>query len=511
MNSSEFLAYDALGLADLVRTRQVSARQLVDIAIARIERLNPSLNAVVHPMFDAARQAADAPRDDAPFGGVPFLIKDLLTAYAGQPLQSGSRLYRGWRPAHDSELMTRYRRAGMIVVGKTNTPELGLTPYTEPEAFGIARNPWNLARTTGGSSGGSAAAVASGMVPMAGGGDGGGSIRIPASCCGVFGFKATRGRVPTGPDEGELWGGAVTEGVLSRSVRDSAAMLDAVQGADVGAPYAAPARTCPFLDEVTTPPGRLRIAFTDAPMLGHTIHPDCSAALRDVVGLLESLGHELIMQSPVIDRERFNQAFMTIVCGEVLADLRDAEQRLGRRVKREDVEFSTWGLALLGGAISAGEYAAAQRYLQRVARDIGVFFESIDLLVTPTLGLPPVPHGTLKPKKSEESMLRMLGALRAGGLMKRFGAIEQAAATVFDFIPYPPLFNVTGQPAMSVPLYWNADALPIGVHFAGRFGHDGTLFRVAGQLEAARPWRDRWPTMAMELSSPLPSTAANHP
>ena len=496
MDSSEYTNYDALGLAELVRTRQASARELVDASIARIEQLNPSLNAIIHPMFAAARRAADLPLVDAPFAGVPFLIKDLLTAYAGEPLQNGSRAYRGFTPDHDSEVMTRYRRSGVIVLGKTNTPEFGLTPFTEPEAFGATCNPWNLGRTAGGSSGGSAAAVASGMVPMAGGGDGGGSLRIPASCCGIFGFKPTRGRVPTGPDDGEIWGGAVTEGVVSRSVRDSAAMLDALQGDDIGSPYAAPPRERPFRQEVGAPPGRLRIAFTDAPMLGHVIHPDCSAALRDAAALLESLGHELVEKAPAIDREKFNLAFLTVVCGELVADLDDAKKRLGRAVTRHDVEFTTWGLAMLGGSISAGEMAIAQRYLQRVSRDIGTFFESIDLLLTPTLGMPPVPHGSLKPKKSEEVVLRAFGALRAGGLMKRLGAIEQAASTVFDFIPYPPLFNSTGQPAMSVPLFWNGEGLPVGVQLAGRFGADATLFRVASQLEEARPWKERWPVIA---------------
>ncbi len=227
---------DALALAELIRTRQLSVAEAVDAAIARIEQLNPRLNAVVHPMFEQARQKAREPLADpaAPFAGVPFLIKDLLTAYEGEPIASGSKLYAGYRAPHDTELMRRYRQAGVIVLGKTATPEFGLTPYTEPKAHGVARNPWNVERTMGGSSGGAAAAVASGMVAMAGGGDGGGSIRIPASCCGVFGFKPTRGRVPTGPEEGELWGGAVSEGVLSRTVRDSAAMLDAIDGEDVG-------------------------------------------------------------------------------------------------------------------------------------------------------------------------------------------------------------------------------------------------------------------------------------
>ncbi|MEP7383519.1 MAG: amidase [Gemmatimonadota bacterium] len=486
---------DSLDLAALVRSRQVSPRELVEAAIARIERLNPQLNAVIHPMFAQARQIADAPlaHPEGTFAGVPFLIKDLLTAYAGEPLESGSALYAGWRPDHDSEVMRRYRRSGVIVLGKTNTPEFGLAPFTEPKAKGITRNPWNVDRTTGGSSGGSAAAVASGMVTMAGGGDGGGSIRIPASCCGVFGLKATRGRVPTGPDDGELWAGAVTEGVLSRSVRDSAAMLDALHGADVGAPYAAPPRERPFLGEVAADPGRLRIAFTDASMLGHAIHPDCSAAVRDAARLLESLGHHVEERAPSLDRDGFNQAFITIVCGEVVADLRDAARRLGREATRGDVEVATWGLATLGGAISAGDYASAHRYLQRIARGIGHFFEEVDLLLTPTLGAPPILHGALQPKPAEERLLKLFGALGAGRLMKRLGAIGEAAATIFDFTPYPPLFNITGQPAMSVPLWWNGEGLPVGVQLAGRFGDDATLFRVAGQLERARPWGGRWP------------------
>jgi len=489
---------DSLALAQLVRTGQVSPRELVDAAIRRIERLNPQLNAVVHPMFEQARRVADAPLafPDAPFAGVPFLIKDLLTAYAGEPMASGSALYAGWRPDHDSELMRRYRRAGVIVLGKTNTPELGLTPFTEPKAKGVARNPWNVDRTPGGSSGGSAAAVASGMVTIAGGGDGGGSIRIPASCCGIFGFKPTRGRVPTGPDDGEIWGGAVTEGVLTRTVRDSAAMLDAVEGVDVGAPYAAPPTARPFLDEVAIEPGALRIAFTDAPMLGHTIHPDCSHAVRDAARLLESLGHHVEEAAPVFDRDAFNLAFITVICGEVVADLRDASARLKRTATRADVEVATWGVAMLGEAISAGDLASAQRHLQRVARGIGSFFVDYDVFLTPTLGSPPVAHGTLQPKAAELRLLSVLGVLKAGGLMKRLGAVNQAAATLFDFIPYPPLFNITGQPAMSVPLSWNADGLPIGVQLAGRFGDDGTLFRIAGQLERARPWANRWPEVS---------------
>jgi amidase len=275
-------------------------------------------------------------------------------------------------------------------------------------------------------------------------------------------------------------------------------MLDVIAGADPGAPYviAEPAR--PYLAEVGAPPGRLRVAFTDAPLLGHSIHPDCSAALRDAVTLLSSLGHEVVEATPPVEREMFNPAFLTMICGELVADLHESEARLGRDVSRQDLEYTTWGLSLLGGKISAGEYAVASRYLQQAARPVGAFFEGIDVLVTPTLGGPPFVHGALQPKKSEETMLRIFGALRAGGLMKRLGALEEAAATVFDWIPYPPLFNVTGQPAMSVPLVWNAEGLPIGIHVVGRFGDEATLFRLAAQLEEARPRRDRWPAMARE-------------
>jgi len=490
---------DALALAALVRSRQVSPRELIDGAIARIERLNPALNAVIHPMFEQARRAADAPlaNPDAPFAGVPFLIKDLLTELAGEPMGSGSRLYRGWRPARDSEVMRRYRTAGLVVLGKTNTPEFGLTPFTEPEVAGTTRNPWNVERTAGGSSGGSAAAVASGMVPMAGGGDGGGSIRVPASCCGIFGFKPSRGRVPTGPESGELWGGAATEGVLTRSVRDSAAMLDALDGPDTGAPYAAPPRERPFLDEVTREPRPLRIAMTHGSMLGHAIHPDCVAAVEDAALLLESLGHHVEPGAPTVDREAFNTAFLTVLCGEVAADLRDARVRVGRLATRADVEVATWALAILGDAISAADYAAAMRHLQRAGRSISAFFQDVDVLLTPTLGQPPVPHGALRPPAAEERLLSIFGALRAGGLMKRLGVLPQAAATVFDFIPYTPLFNVSGQPAMSVPLWWNAEGMPVGVQLASRLGEDGLLFALAGQLERARPWAARWPSVSL--------------
>ena len=492
----DFSSHDALSLADLVRTGQVSSRELVTASIERIESLNPRLNAVVHKMFGRALKEADAARGDGPFDGVPFMLKDLLSWYAGEPTTSGSRLYEGWIPPFDTEMVKRYRRAGVIVVGKTNTPEFGLTPYTEPELFGPARNPWDTTRTTGGSSGGSAAAVASGMVPWAGGGDGGGSIRIPASCCGIFGLKPTRGRTPVGPVVGELWQGAAIEHCLTRSVRDSAAMLDAVAGPDVGAPYWAPAPERPFLDEVVKSPGRLRIAFTSTPFLGHAVHPDCVAALVDAVKLLESLGHEVVESAPTVDREEFNRAFLTVICGEVRADLLAAQAIAGRTATPDNVEFTTWGLNLLGKSLSAGAFVKAERYLRSSSRRVGAFFEDFDVLVTPTMSVPPFVIGELQPPPHERALLKILGRLRASNVLKLLGALEQTADKIFDVIPYTPLFNITGQPAMSVPLFWNAANLPIGVHVVGKYAGEATLFRLAGQLEQARPWKDRRPPIS---------------
>lgn len=487
----EYGSLDAIGLADLIRRREISPREAVEAAIEQIEAVNPQLNAVVHRMYDRARKVADGPLPDGPFQGVPFLVKDLLTWCEGEPITCGSRVFRGWTAPIDSEMARRYRRAGLVILGRTNTPEFGLLPYTESEMLGVCRNPWNPGRTTGGSSGGSAAAVASRMVPMAGGGDGGGSIRIPASCCGVFGLKPTRGRTPTGPFQGELWRGAVVEGVLTRSVRDSAAALDAIAGPDVGAPYYAPPPTRPFLEEVRTPPGRLRIAFTVDPMLGTSVHADCVRAVQDAARLLESLGHDVVEDTPRIDRQAFNRAFLTVIAAETAAELDDAAALLKRPVRRQDVELATWILGLIGRAISGPDYSNAVRYLQRSARTVGEFFERYAVLVTPVVAGPPFPHGALQPTAAERAQMSVLGALRASRVLKALGALEQAAEKVFDWMSYTPLANATGQPAMSVPLSWNAEGLPIGVHFQGRYADEATLFRLAAELELAAPWRER--------------------
>jgi amidase len=489
----DFRKYDGLGLAGLVRDGQVSAAELLEEAVLRVEARNPAVNAVVRPMFAEARAAASAPLPDGPFAGVPFLLKDLLCTVEGVPTSCGTSMLRDVAQPHDSEMVRRYRAAGVVFLGKTNTPEFGLVPYTEPVAFGTTNNPWDLSRTAGGSSGGSAAAVAAGMVPLASGGDGGGSIRIPAACCGVFGLKPTRGRTPTGPDHGELWRGFAQEHVLTRSVRDSAAMLDAVAGADVGAPYWSPPAARPFLDEVSTEPGRLRIAFTAKPLMGHDVHRDCRRGLEQTAQLLTELGHDVVEAAPAIDREAFSLAFVMVLAGETRDAAAVAARGAGRRFSYGDFETGTAALALLGQAYSAGDFVGALDYLQTAARRIARFFEGYDVLLTPTLAQPPVPSGTLQPSELQRREIALVGRLRAAWLLKLLRVVKPVADQTFDFMPYTPVFNVTGQPAMSVPLCWNDAGLPIGMHFVARFGDEATLFRLAGQLERARPWFDRVP------------------
>jgi amidase len=496
--SQQFEQLDGLGLAELIRRGDVSPKEAVESAIERIEAFNPKLNAVVHRMYDSARREAAGNLPDGPFRGVPFLVKDLVTWVRGEPMSCGSRVFDGWTAPFDSEVARRYRSAGLIFIGRTNTPEFGLVPFTESERLGICRNPWNLERTTGGSSGGSGAAVASGMVPMAGGGDGGGSIRIPASCCGVFGLKPTRGRVPTGPHQGELWRGAVVEHVITRSVRDSAAMLDAISGPDAGAPYFAPPPERPFLQEVTTPPGRLRISFSAAPVLGKSVHPDCVKAVEDAARLLESLGHDVTNDTPPIDAAAFNEAFLTIVCCEMASEMNDTADLLGRSIRRADVEAPTWALSLIGRSLSGPEYADAVRHLQRVGRSVGKYFERYHVHVSPVVAGPPFLHGALQPPSHERVMMSLLGALRASAVMRALGALQRAAANVFEWMGYTPIANATGQPAMSVPLSWSADGLPVGVHFTGRYADESTLLRLAAQLETASPWRDRRPRLVTD-------------
>src|SRR3990170_611337 len=385
---------DATAQADLVRRKEVKPIELVDAAIERIERLNPTLNSVVTTMYGEAREIASAPLPDGPFTGVPFLLKDIVAQYAGVRLTEGSSFLSDYVSDHDTELVTRYKRAGLIILGKTNTPEFGLLPTTEPRLFGPTHNPWDTNRTPGGSSGGSAAAVAAGIVPMAQGGDGGGSIRIPASCCGLFGLQPTRARNPLGPDLGEDWSGLVVQHALTRSVRDSAALLDASSGPDLGDPYWAPSPERPYLEEVGADPGRLRIAFTAKSPTGSEVHPDCQAAVRDAAALCADLGHELVEASPAIDGEAYTRDFITLWAAGCAWTIDDWARRTGRAATPDQFEPLTWALQEAGRQPSAAAYLLALQDLQRASRAIARFFVGYDLWLTPTVGEPPPTLGT---------------------------------------------------------------------------------------------------------------------
>ena len=467
---------DATAQAELVRTKQVKPSELIEAAIERIERLNPQINAVVTPMYDIARKAAEGPLPNGPFTGVPFLLKDLGPMYAGVRQTSGTALLKDMISPIDSELTKRYKAAGLIVVGKTNTPEFGLVPTTEPKLFGPCRNPWNTERTTGGSSGGSAAAVAAGMTAIAHANDGGGSIRIPASCCGLFGLKPTRARVPLGPLFGDQMSGLTIDHAVTRSVRDSAALLDATAGPDLGDPYWAPPPERPFLREVGAEPGRLRIAFTQTKLYGEgALHPDCVDAVRDAVTLCEELGHEVIEAAPALNGDQIIDAFTKMWEAGVANGIDTVVQLTGRAPGDGDIEPLTRTLYEAGKLVTASEYLLAVTSMQLMARQLAAFHQQYDLWLTPTLGEPPVPLGSFEGTPDNP---------RAG--------FERAA----DFVPFTPLQNATGQPGMSVPLYWNAEGLPIGVHFAARFGDEATLFRLAAQLEEARPWANKRPPVS---------------
>lgn len=488
--------FDATGLSELIKNGEISPAEACEAAIDRMEAVNPAINAVVTKMTDLARKTARGPLPDGPFFGVPFLLKDLLAAYAGVPLSGGCKALKNFIPDHDSEMVTRFKAAGLVVIGKTNTPEFGLKGVTEPELFGPCRNPWNTGHTPGGSSGGSAAAVAAGIVPMAGAGDGGGSIRIPAAYCGLFGMKPSRGRNPTGPDQGRIWQDAVQEHVISRSVRDSAAMLDFTQGPDMGAPYVIKPPERPYLEEINKDPKRLKIAFCTRSPLGTAVHPECAAAVTETARLLESLGHHIEEAEPAIDGEKLAETYLIMYFGEIAADLAEMKTKLGRPARMEDVEGPTWTLGLLGRSYSAGDFVAGTRLWDLAARQMGRFFEKYDLYLTPTAAFPPLKIGELDLSPAETVLMKTVNRLKLGGLLKASGIAGQMAKKSLEKMPFTQLANFTGLPSMSVPLHWTKGGLPVGSLFTAPFGDEATLFRLAAQLEKARPWFHRRPTLA---------------
>lgn len=473
---NDIATLDATALAELVRTKQVKPIELLDAAIERAEKVNPEINAIVTPMYDLARKAADAPVDEnAPFCGVPFLLKDLGPMFAGVRQTSGTAMLQNMVAPLDSELTRRQKAAGLITFGKTNTPEFGLLPTTEPALFGAARNPWDTSRTTGGSSGGSAAAVAAGVVPMAHANDGGGSIRIPASCCGLFGLKPTRARVPLGPLFGDQMSGLIIDHAVSRTVRDSARLLDATAGPDLGDPYWAPPPERPYAEEVGADPGHLRIAFTRSRPDGVPLHKDAIAAVDDAVALCQEMGHELVEASPPVNGEQLQDAFITMWEAGVANAIDAVCMMTGQQPGTCEVEPLTRTLYEAGKKVDASAYLIAVNQLQMMSRQIAQFHVQYDLWLTPTLGEPPLPLGSFEATDDNP---------RAG--------FDKAA----DFVPFTPIQNATGQPAMSVPLYWNEQGLPVGVHFVARFGDEATLFRLAAQLEEARPWTNKRPPVS---------------
>ncbi len=474
---ADVAALDATGQASLVHAGDVTAAELVQWGIDRIEAVDPVLNAVVTTAFDEALDATRsvAPDRSVPFAGVPFLLKDLITECAGMRFAEGSAFLRDNVSTHDQELVTRLRRAGFVMLGKTNTPEFGMAPHCEPRRFGPTRNPWSLEHSTAGSSGGSAAAVASGMVPAAHGNDLGGSIRYPASCCGLFGLKPTRARVPLGPEYADPVGAMAVEHVLTRSVRDSAAILDAIAGAALGDPFPAPPVARPFVAEVATAPGSLRIAYSAVAADGHPTDPDCVAALDDAVALCADLGHHMEERWLPPLREPVGAAIETFYGASVAWIIAYWIRELGREPEAHELDPLTWAFYEQGRSVTAAQYLLALEELRAYARDVARFFVDYDAWLTPTLAQPPPRLGEMASSDTDP-----------------FVGLRRSSA----FVAFPGIVaNISGNPAMSVPLWWNAAGLPIGVHFLGRFGDEATLFRLAAQLEVARPWAARRPAV----------------
>jgi len=477
----EFAALDGLGQAELVRKKQVTPLELVEAAIARIERLDPQVGSVVTRTFEQARQRAAEPIGAGPFAGVPFLVKD-LEPLKGVRLTYGSKFFKGNISPGTSEVIQRMERAGLIVVGKSNTPEFGLVPTTEPRAYGATKNPWDLTRSPGGSSGGSAAAVAAGLVPLASASDGGGSIRIPSSCCGLFGLKINRGRNPEGTSVKE--DGLSVVHCVSRSVRDSATLLDATRGPTPGERYLAPPPARSYVEELKAAPGKLRIAFRTTDFGGNKVHPDCVAAVESTAKLCAELGHTVEEAEPKFDSQAFADAFLVLwatVAGRVL---KGVKKFLGNRIPPDSFEPWTLKLAEIDSKNNPSDVALAWSGPLQAANNAMVqFLTKYDVMLTPVLAQPPVKTGELDQTKPADDIIAWLQG----------------------YCPFTPLANATGQPAMSVPLFWNAEGLPIGSHFMGRHGDEATLLRLAAQLEQARPWSQRWPT----LVAPGAKTAAS--
>lgn len=469
----ELMRLSVVEQARLVREGEVKATELVEAAIDAIERLNPALNAVVLPMFEHARKAAAALTGQEPFCGVPILLKDVLAEHEGWPITEGSRFLKGYRSPRDSTLVARYKRAGFVPVGRTNSPEYASKPTTEPELYGPTRNPWDVTRSPGGSSGGAGAAVAAGMVAVAHANDGGGSTRIPAAACGLVGLKPTRGRNPLGPDYGDVGAaGLLCEHVVTRTVLDNALLLDVSAGPDLGAPYYAPPPERPFADEVGTDPGKLKIAVSWEPITPTEVHPECRSAVEETARLCESLGHHVEEAKPDANGEHFSRFFTTVWLGMLGWMIRDWSRKTGRTPSPEYFEPHTWKMFEVDSRTRPSDFLLAVHDMHLFAREVAPFFERYDVWLTPTMTQPPVPLGYFDFDKA---------------------APRQATRRMEEIPRFSAVANVTGQPAISLPLHWTEAGLPVGIQLMGRYADEACLLRLSGQLEAARPWAERWP------------------
>ncbi|CAH0345642.1 amidase family protein [Bacillus sp. CECT 9360] len=483
--------YDALGLAELLKGKEVQTQEILEEAIKQIEAINPNLNAVINKMYEQAKAAVRTLDMNNTFAGVPMLLKDITQEIEGEKITSGSKSFQDYLAVRDAEFVRRVRNTGAVFLGQTNVPEFALMGITEPAFHGPTRNPWNIGHTPGGSSGGSGAAVASGMVPIAGANDGGGSIRIPAAYCGLFGLKPTRGRTPAGPKLGRQWQGASSDHVLTRSVRDSAAMLDQIAGYEKGAAFHALPFDGSYLEIVQNPTEKkYRIAFSTESPIGTEVDPECIEAVRKTAKLLESMGHTVEEKNPSVNGKRLANSYMMMYFGEVAATINDLELQLGRKVKFDDVEPTTWLLGLLGKAASAEEFVLALREWDKAAFEMETFHETYDLYMTPTTAFPPAKIGELNSRGAEKVMLDIIGKLGAGGLVKKSGMVDKIVENSLKRTPFTQLANLTGQPAMSVPLHLTANGLPCGVQFIAGRGREDLLYELAARLETLEEWID---------------------
>lgn len=486
----EYDDLDATALSELIKNKDLQAREVLEAAIERAEARNPKLNAIVTPLFERARERVDhLPK--GPLYGVPFLLKDLKVQLKGTPTSNGTRLMKGKVATETSILAARFEVAGVQTIGKSNSPEFGIMGVTEPEIWGPCRNPWDLTRTPGGSSGGASSAVAARIVPIAHAGDGGGSIRIPASACGLFGLKPSRGRVSMAPFLGEGWGGFVQENVVSRSVRDAALCLDQIDLPTLGEPYAAPYKEKPWIEHLHAPKRRLKVAFTTGALYGNHTHPDCVKAVEEAVELMRSLGHEVIEAIPPFHREELVEAYFYTVAAGTARFVEDTSAYIGRKPRAKDYEAATWLLAQIGWKCNASTLIKAQQTMQRNARQVSEFFDQHDLFMSSVHAEPPIKIGELTPTKGQQLQLAVVRALNTKGLLDK--VLDTLGNDALSRTPNTQLFNQTGQPAMSVPLCWTREGQPLGVQFATSFGGEGLLFQVATELEEARPWRQMKP------------------